>query len=343
MIADRLDSLEVGETQTERFEFQGWVPLSQRLVSKRDGTEIPVDQLGYSAQGRVEAKPVDCGDGTKEECEGADGRIAICSSGWGSSGRFLHRIQKYRNASDAGAAAFILVGEPGHPAPLGMIRKGKTGKIPAVAVRFDDGAKILRRHNDVLTLDVRNRNPTMVSQNITWRKAGASPGIVLCAHCDSWGPGAWDNASGVSLLLHLAKRMARVDLKSELVICFSGGEEYGLLGTKEFCTKHGQEFAFAVNVDGVGLRGGQLQARCSDFRLSRIPPLKRVYSELPLTPWGDHWSFHRSGIRTVFITSNGISPMQHTGEDQPERLGQQELEAALNLVIKIVSYLDSIV
>ncbi len=328
----------------EEFGYLDWRPIRQSFLRYPKESAIPVQQLGYSPSGDLEGELVFCGGGSKEECRGAEDKMAACSSGWNESLMFLHRIEKYRNAVQAGAKAFILIGEPGHPIPQGIIRKRRHGQIPAIAVSHHNAEEFLDYGQNPATyrLFVENRSHRGKSRNIVGRLDGGRPGILLCAHCDSWTEGAWDNASGVATLLELARWIGNQNFEAEATVCLAGAEEFGLFGSRDFCSRHPGEFAFAINVDGVGLEGAELQARCSDPNLAKIPPLRGLFSELPLTPWGDHFSFHRAGIRTVFLTSGGTSPIQHTHEDRAERLNPKGLESALVVLQRIVTYLASI-
>ena len=338
LIIESLGEIDGGGCEVEEFPFLNWIPVKQSLAIL-PGTEIPVTQLGYSAVGKVETELADCGSGTKDECRGAGGKIALCSSGLDGSLRFLHRIQKYRNAVRAGALGFLLVGEAGHPPPEGMIRKRGRGSIPAVSLTHEAARKYLLAPGPVrLRMDVSNVIREDRSANVIWRTGGGHPGIVLCAHMDSWTPGAWDNASGIAVLLEMARELRNRDWGREIALCFTGCEEFGLFGSRDFCRRHASDFCLAVNVDGIGLGGAEIQVRCSDRDLAGIPPLKGIYSDLPLTPWGDHFSFQKSGVPALFVTSGGINPVQHTREDSPKILNPQDLEASLNLLSEIVAY-----
>jgi Iap family predicted aminopeptidase len=343
MITEELDDL--GETRwdIEDFAFLNWVPEHQELSSARV-KDIPVTQLGYSGEGDVEAELANCGGGTAEECHNAREKLALCSPAWGQSLRFLHRIQMYRNAVEAGALGFILAGEPGHPPPEGMIRKRQRGDIPAVSVSHEVARKYLEDGTDSgrFRMIVSNSVEEDRSGNVVCRLGGGNPGIAVCAHTDSWSTGAWDNASGVALMLELTATLNGEDLNHEVMLCFAGAEEFGLFGSRDFCQRHAPEIGLAINVDGVGLDGAEIQVRCSDRSLASIPPLKGIYSELPLTPWGDHFSFHAAGIPTMFMTSGGVTPIQHTREDSPKILNPEDLEASLFLLREIVTYEDSI-
>lgn len=343
LIKEELDEIGGGTCEVEEFTFLNWIPVKQELVRIPD-EEIPVTQLGYSAEGDIEAALAHCGSGTEEECRGASGKIALCSSDLDGSIHFLHRIQKYRNAVRSGAVGFVLAGDAGHPPPEGMIRKRERGDIPAVSISYDAARKYLVMDRDTIRLKMSVRNTVREEQsgNVVWRTGKERPGTLLCAHVDSWTPGAWDNASGIATLIELAHELRTRNSRSEITLCFAGCEEFGLFGSRDFCLRHAPEFGLAINVDGVGLDGAEMQVRCSDRGLAGIPPLKGTFSELTLTPWGDHFSFHKAGIPTLFVTSGGINPAQHTTEDSPKILNPQDLEASLILIREIVAYQDSI-
>jgi len=329
--------------EMDGFEFLDWHPIRQEFIGP-DGDSLQCSQLGYSPSGSFKAEIAYCGYGEADDFSDARGRIAVVESGWEGSRRFLHRIQKYRNAVDAGAGAFVLVGQPGRSAPRGIIRKRRLGQIPAISVPYNVGRTIVGDSGrGIFAVTAESETAPAESANLVVDLGGLEPGVLLSAHVDSWTEGAWDNASGTALLLQLCSVLASKPTKHRLSLLFCGAEELGLFGSRRFVEQHKGEYAFAVNVDGVGLRGSRLQVRCSNPSLSKIPPLRGIYSELPLTPWGDHWSFHQAGIQTFFVTTNGANQIQHTEEDGPDCLDEKELESALHLVFKIVRYLDSII
>lgn len=94
-------------------------------------------------------------------------------------------------------------------------------------------------------------------------KAGTGPRLLLVAHGDRIGEGsqgAYDNASGVAALLHVARQLAAQpgpgDGAVELLI--TSHEELGLLGSRAFvahCRRQASCPALVINVDMVG-RGG---------------------------------------------------------------------------------------
>lgn len=85
--------------------------------------------------------------------------------------------------------------------------------------------------------------------------------IVIGAHWDSYnGPGADDNASGVSVVLELARyfNQQKTSIPFNIKFVLFGAEELGLLGSKAYCEKHIKDSASVIyyfNIDCVGDTG----------------------------------------------------------------------------------------
>lgn len=78
----------------------------------------------------------------------------------------------------------------------------------------------------------------MTLRNVVCSRAGeSSREIVLLAHFDQ-SPltveGADNDGSGVAILLQLGKIFAAHPLEHTLVLVFTDGEEYGMLGARRF-------------------------------------------------------------------------------------------------------------
>jgi len=86
----------------------------------------------------------------------------------------------------------------------------------------------------------------------------ATPYVLVSAHWDSiLGPGADDNASGVAVLLELARSLKRRPAHKGLAVrfLFTGAEEEGLLGASAYVARHREELKYCrlvVNLDQVG-------------------------------------------------------------------------------------------
>jgi acetylornithine deacetylase/succinyl-diaminopimelate desuccinylase-like protein len=106
----------------------------------------------------------------------------------------------------------------------------------------------------------RGRVRTARSANVVGTLA-AAPGsreIILSAHYDSInGPGANDNATGVAVVLELARYFSSLKVRPAVCLRFVafGGEEFGFLGSKAYLQKHQAQLAncqLLFNIDQVG-------------------------------------------------------------------------------------------
>lgn len=77
-------------------------------------------------------------------------------------------------------------------------------------------------------------------RNLIGRRGGAGRPLIIGAHYDTvvGSPGADDNASGVAVLLELARVFARAPLMRPLVLAAFALEEAGMLGSRHHVARH---------------------------------------------------------------------------------------------------------
>jgi hypothetical protein len=154
--------------------------------------------------------------------------------------------------------------------------------------------------------------------------------------------GAVDNASGVGVLLELA-RILRSNPSPGIrpIFLFTGAEEWGLLGALMAARKHGpdmlQSRAFLINIDSVGrgrvLRGCSLGkegkhwlgelikiSRTRGLQLRRLPFLRGIMMDhlafAPAIPavsltsiFGEGWHIHTSRDTLALVQAEGLEAM----------------------------------
>lgn len=170
-------------------------------------------------------------------------------------------------------------------------------------------------------------------------KKGAKT-IVFSAHYDHLGqmgkdayfPGANDNASGVAMLLSLAKYFKEHPVDYTIVFMAFSGEEAGLIGSNYF-TKHPlfklKNIHFLVNLDIMGSgEDGVTVVNATKFeqqfkQLSSINTekgyLKQVKSRGPAAN-SDHYWFTEKGVPAFFIYTMGTNSNYHDVFDTYENL-----------------------
>jgi len=119
----------------------------------------------------------------------------------------------------------------------------------------------------------------------TWNVVGVIPGqdpelkneiVVLGAHYDHIGiqpavkgdsiaNGANDNASGVSILLELARNLGQKEMKRTVLVCFFTAEELGLLGSKHLAARLKEEEANVVLMLNFEMLGVPMQREYTTF------------------------------------------------------------------------------
>lgn len=176
-------------------------------------------------------------------------------------------------------------------------------------------------------------------------------------------PGAIDNASGVSVVLELAKAVSR-DRPQHINVCllFTGAEEIGLCGAQRFVAELGGSFpkdsTFVVNLDGVGGKEKLLlvdhYALPPVFTARKLSSLSRKAAavcgvrlhNMPLIMgalW-DHvvWASHGYEALTLSMGGWERSTFLIHGElDRAENVNGQSLDTTLILCLEIVKAVSS--
>ena len=177
--------------------------------------------------------------------------------------------------------------------------------------------------------------------------------VVFTAHYDHLGgmgaetyfPGANDNASGISLLLGLAKHYANnPPAYSVVFICFAG-EEAGLLGSKYF-TEHSliplKKIKFLTNVDlvGTGVEGITV-VNATEFakefewlnQINREQNLLVKINARGKAANSDHYWFTEKGVPAFFMYTLGGIKAYHDVFDRSTTLPLNEYNDLFKLIV----------
>ena len=177
--------------------------------------------------------------------------------------------------------------------------------------------------------------------------------IVITAHYDHLGgmgseayfPGANDNASGISLLLNLARYYgAHPQPYSIAFICFAG-EEAGLLGSKYF-TEHPQvplkNIRFLLNTDLAGTgEDGITVVNATEFPkefalLNEVNDQQHLLKKINVrgkAANSDHYFFTEKGVPAFFFYTMGGITAYHDVLDKSATLPLNEHEDLFKLVV----------
>lgn len=318
----------------EPFPVEGTIDRSQ--LTAAGGDTVPAIGMSGSAGGEATGPLVAARLGREIDFADVDVRGAVALLARGE----ITFAAKVANAEQAGAVAVIVVNNV--PGPLRGALNTNAG-IPVVAVTGDDAELLL----DPLTgtgatvrVLVEISEGPHESMNVVGRPSDDPCDAYLGAHYDSVadGPGANDNASGVTTLLEIA----RTHRSPGLCVVAFGAEEVGLIGSAAFVEQHDVGAAsFMLNFDMTAkltdlmlvvtpddVRSSALAQRASTLATEagfRIKP-----GNFPVFASSDHVSFSRAGVAAITVHS-GDDPAIHTARDDLDNVSRESLEFMLGL------------
>jgi aminopeptidase YwaD len=179
--------------------------------------------------------------------------------------------------------------------------------------------------------------------------------ICLTAHYDHMGavgdvyyPGANDNASGVAVLLTLARYYAENPAPMTLVFCFFTGEEQGLKGSKQYLKQPVfplKNMMMAINLDmvGSGLNGyGVVAGNDQPGDVSIFEDIREKYEIgnfklRPNSPNSDHFPFTEKGVPALFFYASGGEQPYHHPDDIAETLDWGTIENTVSLMKEYIA------
>ena len=257
---------------------------------------------------------------------------------------------------------------------------GERAAAKEIARQFKEAGLLLLYHEDEGQpfSYIINETDTLHSQNVLAIVEGWDPNlkheyIVIGAHYDHLGymvaninskdsiqvfRGADDNASGVAVMLELARlaAMQSIDFRRSLIFVAFGGEEVGMSGSWYFVNmgfEYMDKVVFMVNLDMVGRGADRNSVNAYTItRNSQLVGILKDVSEMPvmISPnveerdlfASDHRYFSMKGVPTVLFTT-GLHNDYHSLRDTPEKLNFKVMEdiAQYNIsLLKTVANMD---
>ena len=276
-----------------------------------EGPVVPVPGPGTAA------------DFSAVEVEGA---VAVVRRG------VLTFAEKARNAERAGAAALLVVN--GEPRELrGTLGEARPA-LPVLGVSSGSGEAIdaLRAASAGARIAVAPGGGAVESQNVVGRPGGSACAAYLGAHYDSVpaSPGANDNASGVALLIELARALRGEPGAGSLCVVAFGAEEVGLVGSRAFVAAHDVAGAgFMLNFDMVSKLTTPVfvgDAALAGYAAGVASELGEPIGAGALPPGAssDHASFQAAGVPAITVHS-GDDPFLHLPGDDVANASADDL------------------
>ncbi len=226
--------------------------------------------------------------------------------------------------------------------PVFTVRK-QAISLPIFSIDVNAENKFLRKHE---------------TQNVIGYIEGEQKDslLVFTAHYDHLGmmgsetifPGANDNASGVSMLLNLAKHYSKTVPRYTVVFIAFAAEEIGLIGSNYFTT-HPLfplgKIKFLINFDlagtgddGIQVVNGKIHQKEFD-RLLQINRDGNLLKQIKIRGEAcnsDHCMFHSKGVRCFYIYTLGGIQAYHDIFDKAETLPLTDYQDYFSLITKFI-------
>ncbi|MGH7535057.1 MAG: M20/M25/M40 family metallo-hydrolase, partial [Gemmatimonadales bacterium] len=257
----------------------------------------------------------------------------------------------------AGALGTLVDGGKEHALMTMSGSPNRAAPLPNIVISHEDYAHLERliRSGVTPTLEGRVENVMGRSAVEQWNTVAEIRGtelpgqvVILGAHLDSWdlATGMTDNAAGSSVVLEVARVIARSGLKPRRTIRFIlfSGEEQGLIGSRAYIAAHAAEAdsiqAVLVLDNGTGrILGQALQGRedlAETWRalLAPVAPLGASNIRSAVKSGTDHLSFSFYGVPAFNFDQHprGYNHTHHSESDTFDKAVEDDLKQAATVM-----------
>lgn len=216
-------------------------------------------------------------------------------------------------------------------------------RIPSATVSTDAGLALLKQDGATVKLRIDSVQTKSKTANIVARSAVATERVVLCAHYDTKidTPGAYDNGSGVAVLLTLSQLFKPGDYPFQLELVAFANEEYLPIGDDEYLRLNGEDLddiIAAINIDGVGQVLGSNSITMISSSGEFEDAVQQISSDYPGLVWVDPWpesnhsTFAWRGVPSIAFGTSGGVRLQHRPMDTIEWIDPAKLKPVVELI-----------
>ena len=331
----------IGPVRNEPSAYAGWTCHAARLEHRGRLLDC-APLLGAMPCENLTLEVRDLGRGAPRPGR-LDGLAAMARHEYPFATHAMHRRVKLAAATQAGAAAFLIVQpEPGVGPVSGSSGRAGGAGIPALGISAEAADALGQGGPARITIEAHDHPAE--TPNLIVEIPGRGPGLVaLTAHLDGHplGESALDNATGVAAALCLGRALAphAAGLEHGLLLCIFGAEEWALAGSRAWLAALDPEFrgriVLNLNLDSIAGHP-RLTALTSGF--ADLPGLLRgavptLGIHEPLMANSDHANFAAHGIPAARLIAGFDAPdsnLRHllTGADRRSLTSDAELRAA---------------
>lgn len=307
-----------------------------------------------SKAGKVTAPLVYAGKALPNEIpDDVSGKIALIERG------DITFIEKIDNVLAKGAIGVLMYNNSSSGNAFGQASENQN--IPAVAITRQQGLALVdqvKAGTVEATLDVDietiEKTSYVVEAKLKPKKNLDTGKIVTVgAHHDSvpGGPGANDDASGVSAVLELARVFAKAPIDTEIRFLTFGSEERGLLGSSFYAAQLPKQdvdrMVAHFQMDMIGGRDAGEDHVAGGLIMYTIDGKKNLVTDLGAAsgvrtlgekiPYGqlgrsDHQPFHELGIPSALFIHSPVEPWYHQPTDTIDKISKEKLQQVAEIV-----------
>jgi len=320
-----------------------------------DGSMLDEEPNAFSGSvsEKVTAPLENVGKASPEEIGDVEGKIALIERG------DLTFVEKVQNVLDEGAVGVIMYNNSDEGNSFGQVQREQD--IPAAAITREAGLDLVEQLNEgevTVTLDVNIEQIEKTSYNVI---ASLKPDedvdtgqlVTIGAHHDSvpGGPGANDDASGVSAVLELARIFTMYPIDTEVRFITFGSEELGLVGSSYYVDSLPQSeidrMVSHFQMDMIGAREAGEDHPAGGLIMYTIDGEKNLVTDFSaasanrtlneIVPYGqlgrsDHQPFHDAGVPAALFIHSPVEPSYHQPTDTIDKISKEKLQQVAEIV-----------
>lgn len=338
--------------ETRRIPFPIYDYKLNHVLAVVDGVDLNGRAFSGSGSGNVTAELVDVGKALAGTVpDDVKDKIALVERG------DITFVEKVKNVVAKGAVGVLMY----NSGPNGNNFGQANGEVPAVAIIQAQGKELVEKLKNgpvtaTLDVDIQKIEKTsyVVEAKLKPNKNKDTGQIVtIGAHHDSVpnGPGANDDASGVSAVLELARILVKTPIDTEVRFLTFGSEERGMVGSSFYVSQLPQSdidrMVAHFQMDMIGgaeagedhplgglimytINGQQnLVTDLGASASSRMYDVAVPYGQLGRS---DHQPFHDVGIPSALFIHSPVEPQYHQPTDTIEHISKEKLQQAASIV-----------
>ena len=195
---------------------------------------------------------------------------------------------------------------------------------------------------------------------IVWSVAGITTLCLLLLQINftqNHSPGGFDNASGIGVMLEVARVVMACDEEKSITFLAAGAEEYGMCGALRYIQKHADEYdqenTYVINLDGLGVGNGvnvvagygippvrMANVLADQFQASgESLGIQVSERHLPIGVGLDSIPIASHGFETVTLTAGNVGRVAlkvHSKRDRCDLLDVKSLQQVGELIVDVV-------